>query len=655
MAPDQKQEICQGVASWDWASKQWVLDSSLVPTSRLLPLAVLLGLFLCLPLRVDQLAAESRSSRPDTLGIEHVKPGMKGYGLTVFEGTEPEKFAVEVIDVLSNFRPRQDLILVKTEHPRLEVAKVVAGMSGSPIYIDGKMIGAYAYGWTFAAEPVAGVTPIGNMLDDMARPLPQFVHGWPTRVGSRGVPIASARETPRDSSRAVRFAAASGRYDLHAHRDQIRDRLQPALAPSGGITAVSTPLLLGGMTPQAIALASDLLGPLGLEPMAAGGGTTDVELAPARYEDGGAVGIQLISGDTTATGLGTVTRVEGDLVSAFGHPMMSAGYTALPAAVSKVLWFLASQQRSFKIGAPVRPVGALVNDRQASIVLSHSAQAPVIPVRVRISGSPGAPFTDWDFQVAHEKFMAPSFLAVALGSALQSTASERQDVTWTATSRVRIKGYGDVTLEDFGVAVGGTPEASDFIRSNLVGAVGSVLNNPWEDAFVESVQVDMKLSYSRDVYRLRGVKLLDPEVDAGDAVRMRLQLMPYAGPLVEKTLSIPIPRHMAGEKIKVDIRPGYTVEKEKAPAESLGELLTAMRDITYPPRSIVLSYEDGSGVGYRGQVVHQLPPGVVDMLAPESTSMAPSVFRAATHEVFETPYFVLGRDSVRVAVKETLK
>src|SRR5690606_7147675 len=207
------------------------------------------------------------------------------------------------------------------------------------------------------------------------------------------------------------------------------------------------------------------------------------------------------------------------------------------------------------------------------------------------------------------------------------------------TSRVRFKNYGEVTVEDFGVAVGGTPEASDFVRSNLIGAVGAVLNNPWEDAFVESVEVDMKLSYSRDVYRLRGVKLLDSEVDAGDAVRMRLQLVPYAGPLVEKTVRVQIPRHLSGQKLKLEIRPGYLVEKEKADAESLGELISNIQDITYPPRSIVLSYDDGAGVGYRGHVVHNLPPGVVDMLAPESTSVAPSIFRAATHRVFETPYF----------------
>jgi hypothetical protein len=624
-----------------------------VPIRLLLPLALLLGLVVGLPLRVPRASAESRTTRPDTLDVKNIKPGMKGYGLTVFEGTEPEKFDVEVIDVLRNFRPRQDLVLIKTGHPRLEAAKVVAGMSGSPIYLDGKMIGAYAYGWTFGTEPIAGVTPIGNMLDDMARPLPAFIHGWPTRVGGRGSDKIQA--SVQSSHHGLRYSDARTGYDLTKHRDQVEAHVRPTLPAVGGVMPVATPILLGGMTPQAVELASGLLSPLGLEPLAGGGGAASVEAAPERYVDGGAIGIQLISGDTTATGLGTVTRVEGDLVSAFGHPMMNAGFTALPAAVSKVLWFLASQQRSFKIGAPVRDVGALVNDRQASIVVSHSAKAPVIPVHVRINGSPGAPYTDWNFQVAHEKFMAPSFLAVAIGSALQATANERSDVTWSAFSKIRFRNYGEVTVEDFGVAVGGTPEPGDFVRSNLVNAVGTVLNNPWENAFVESVDVEVKLSYAREVYRLRAVELLDAEVDPGEAVRLRLELEPFSGRVVEKTVRVELPRHLAGEKVKIDIRPGFMVEKPKAPAETLGELVGTLEDVTYPPRSLVLSYEDGDGVGYRGNVVSNLPAGVLDRLAPESTTNAPEVFKAAVHKVEALPFYMLGRHAVRVQVRAPIK
>src|SRR5215207_8553673 len=166
--------------------------------------AALLGLGLSLPFGLAR--ADGKSERANVMPVSQVKRGMKGYGLTVFEGTRPERFDVEVIDVLKNFRPRQDLILVKTKHPRLEVAKVVAGMSGSPIYLENKMIGAYAYGWSFGAEPVAGVTPIENMIDDLVRPLPDKIFGWPLK------PAASGQSGPHARNDAARFRGSD--YDL---------------------------------------------------------------------------------------------------------------------------------------------------------------------------------------------------------------------------------------------------------------------------------------------------------------------------------------------------------------------------------------------------------------------------------------------------------
>jgi hypothetical protein len=626
-----------------------------VRVRNLIPYAVLLGLFAALPIGLST-AADGRANRPDVLSVDQVKPGMKGYGLTVFEGTKPQKFDVEVIDVLRNFRPRQDLILVKTTHPRLEVAKVVAGMSGSPIFLDGKMAGAYAYGWSFGAEPIAGVTPIRSMLDDLERPVPRVLYGWPLFPGAKATSKKTAALTGNPGGH--RYAGSPLDYDLERHRDQI-ERKTASSSPGvevSPVRPVSTPLLLGGMTPSAIAVAHDLMAPLGLEPMQAGGGGEGISPdAPYRYENGGAVGVQLVRGDMSAMGLGTVTRVEGDLVSGFGHPMMNAGQTALPTAIGEVLWFLASQSRSFKIGMPARPVGALVNDRQASIVVSHEARAPVIPVSVKVNGAPGAPYTDWNFEVAHEKFMAPTFLALALGSALETTASERQDVTWTITSKVRFKNHGEVLIEDFGVAIGGTPEVRDIARSNLVGAVGAVLSNPWEPAFVESVDIDVKLSYSRDIYRLRGVEVLDAEVEPGEPARARLTFVRFAGPPVHRTVKIPLGRHLAGQTLKIDVQPGYMVEKEKAPPENLADLIEALQDPIYPPRSLVLSFKSGTGMAHKGQVADNLPAGVVDLISPTSTTVGPREFQAQTHHVVPMPAFVLGADKLSVQVKSILR
>lgn len=583
---------------------------------------------------------------------------MKGHGLTVFEGTQPEKFGVEVIDVIKNFRPRQDAILIKTFHPRLDVVNVVRGMSGSPIYIDGKMIGAYAYGWSFGKEPVAGVTPIANMLEDLERPLPKSIFGWPLEPlplpPHKNLPQPEASLDPLDSP-ATRYTGNPSEYALDAHAAELSERSGFAQRDPNGLRPVGTPILLGGLGDAASDMARELLAPLGLEPQQGGGGGAPDPNAPLHYENGGAIGVQLISGDLSATGLGTVTRVEGDRLVAFGHPMMGGGVTSLPTAVGRVSWFLASEAASFKIGTGVRPLGALVNDRQASIVVSETAKAPVVKVAVHIDGAPGAPYRDWNFEVAHEKFMTPTFLAMALGEALQATAAERQDISWTAESKVKVKGQREIALEDFGVSIGGTPDPREFVRSHLVSSVGGVLNNPWEPALVESVSVRIKLHYARDIVRLREARAIETEVDAGQPVNIVLTLVPFAGPPITRTISVPIPKYLAGNTIKLAIRPGHSVPREKANPEALSEFLTNLEDPIYPPKSVVVSYAAGGGVAFKGRVAENLPPGALDSIRQRTASFSPEAFKSNRYHVVELEDFMVGSDSVSVKVRPVLR
>jgi hypothetical protein len=628
----------------------------------------LVGLSGLLPSHTPKLYAEGKRSRSDVMPLSAIRPKMKGYGLTVFEGTKPERFDIEVIDVLRRFMPKQDLILIKARHPRLDVAKVVAGMSGSPIYIDGKMIGAYAYGWTFAREPVAGVTPIENMLGELDRPIPSSIYGWP--LVSRGAATPRSEGTRQatgslssdsgesgaigGNSAANRFDGAPERYDLLKHAAQL-EHARVASVSTQTFRPVSTPLLLGGFSALGTQLAEKLLTPLGFEPYQAGGSGDDAS-GPMGYEDGGAIGVQLVRGDTSAMGLGTVTRVEGDRLVAFGHPMTQGGITALPTAVGKVLWFLASEQRSFKIGMSVRPVGALVADRQASIVVSQSSKAPVIPVRLDIEGLEGTRVSTWRFEVAHEKFMTPTFLSMALASAIQSTTSEKRDVSWTLDSEVVVDGKKTLTIEDFGVAIGGMPSADDIVAMNVVEAVGALMNNPWHPVVVKEVRAKLRLRFAREIYRLRGAELLETEIDAGREARIRLRLVPYEGPVEQRILTVPIPANRAGDNVSLEIVPGYTENHEMAPAETLDELVRNLDEPVYLPKSLVVKFSgSGNTLAYRGRVAPHLPPGAVDVLSPTNALLAPATFAATTRSVYPLPYYVLGRERVTVSIRPVMR
>jgi hypothetical protein len=624
--------------------------------SRLLDVRVaLMAGALCSTAAGVGLAEALPSETADIMPLSEVKPGMKGHGLTVFSGTTPERFDIEVISTLKGFRPGMDLILIKTIHPRLNITRTVAGMSGSPIYLNGKMIGAYAYGWLFGAEPIAGVTPIQAMIDELKRPLPKSI------APRGGAPLpASGLSVEKPVKGARSFMGAPGGYDLTGHAKQMAARSGPALAAPDGVSLAraSTPIMLGGMGGTALKMASDLLAPMGLDPLQAGGGSSGKPSpsAPTKYVDGGAIGVELIRGDISAMGIGTVTRVTGNKVLAFGHPMLNGGIEALPTAIAHVHWILASQNRSFKIGEAVRPLGALVNDRQAAIVVDMAVTAPMFPLRFVIEGVEGAPHPTWNAEVANDQFMAPVFTAMAMGNAAETTTAERRDMTWRATSKLKIARYGTLTFTDFGAGNGNPVGPDDFSRGKLVRAMGSLLNNPWEPVTVERVDATMRVTFERDVALLRGTKVLDPEIDAGDKVRIRLDLQPYQGNIETKVIAIDIPTELAGREVEIELAPGYEVDRPQPTPNSVSELVAVLQNQTFDSESIVATFRlRENGAAFGGQVASRLPPGAIDTLRPANATDAPETFVAQVQTAIPMKRFIVGRDTVRAKVRPILR
>lgn len=597
--------------------------------------------------------------------LEDVKPGMKGYGLTVFRGTKPERFDVEIVSTMRNFKPHQSLILIKTKHPRLDVARTVAGMSGSPIFLDGKMIGAYAYGWLFGVEPLAGVTPIHNMLDDLRRPIPPSIAPAPGRA-----PLPAPTEPVRPKRRAAfddedrpnRFAGAPLDYDLVRHGEQVGERVRAALAaPSGsGLERANTDVMISGFGPRSAQFAAELFEPLGMtlqQGGGAGGESAPPADGPSRFVDGGVVTVQMLRGDVSASGLGTVTYVDGDKLVAFGHPMMMNGLSELPTAMGYVHWVLATHNRSFKLGEPTTPLGTLVNDRQASIVVDQTRVAPTFPITVDIRGVAGAPFTHWEMVGTRDQFMAPNIAALAIGSALESTAAEHNDQTWRATSKLRVDGGQLITLEDFGSGSGSTLGAKEFSRTRLIRAMGALLNNRWRVGTIESVETTVDFVMRREVSILRGAELLDAEVDAGGTVRIRLTLQNYRGAERTEVIAIPLPKHVESDNLRIDIRPAHMVDRNLADPESYDDLVKVLDQMDYPAESLLVSYTlpDEASVAFDGKVASRIPPGMADLLTSRSDSLGPSLDAAQARILIPMKGFVVGDETVNVKVRPILR
>jgi hypothetical protein len=620
--------------------------SSLVLSAALSGLG--LGLLVAMPL------AHGDAKGP-TIGVDEIKEGMKGYGLTVFKGTEPERFDVEVVGVLHNFRPSQDLILVKTPHPRLNVTKNVKGMSGSPIYFDGRLAGAYAYSLSsFQAEPVAGITPIKPMLTELSRPVaPGF---WPLERGASPLPATGAKPPQKHAELGgTGFGGAPGEYDLREHAKQMHARFG---GDGRGIVPAGTPLLVGGLSDRAMSFARSLFEPMGLEVQQAGGGTGAAPAAgaPEHFVDGGSLGVQLARGDVSFMGLGTVTHVEGRKLCGFGHPMMNAGDTALPTTLARVLWIYASEQHSFKVGEGIRPLGALVQDRQSAVVADETKVAPTFPVHVEVKGVPTAPRTSWNMVVAEERFMSAGLVASMLGSVVDATVSDNRDASWQLHSKVKIQGLGTLEVDDFGVAIGGMPEAGDFAQTRAVRALGELLNNPWQPVRVESVEAELSVTFTRDMWRLRGADLLDPVVDAGAKARVVLHLQPFVGPEVTRTVELAMPAELAGKEAEVEIVPGYEVPIEVAAPESVRDLFANAARQSLPPKTVVLQVKTPRpGVAFRGRVANDLPDFAFDALRSQTSDLSPEAVQGYARSVVTVDRYLSGHAKVKVKVRPVVR
>ena len=582
------------------------------------------------------------------IGTEEIKNGMKGYGLTVFQGTKPERFDVEVIGVLNNFLPSQALILVKTPHPRLDITKNVQGMSGSPIFLDGRVAGAYAYSWnSFPVEPVAGITPIAPMLHELHR-----------LTGPRFFPLeplekSASTEHKRPKKTTTSFEGEVGGYDLQAHIDQLKLRL--SLSARGQATRVATPVSISGLTPRAFEAARQIFEPLGLVPEQGGGGGTGAVVGsdvPLHYENGGALGVQMARGDVSFMGLGTTTYVEGNRAAGFGHPMMGGGDVALPACIGRVHWIYASAYHSSKIGEAARPVGALVQDRQSAVVVDETKTAPVVPMRIRIAGINESPKNEWNVELAEDKLMTGGLAASVVASVVEATVGERRDVTWSLKYDVQVRGHGKVTIEDIGISQGNQYAQAMYwsFRSQLVRLIGAALNNPWEEVHIERIDAVLSLKRTADVDIVKGVDVIDPIVEPGGTARVRVRLQPLYGPETFRVFEAKIPTELAGRDVDIEIIPGYALGADNAQPENLDDLLAAMSKRVAPPRTAVIQVAlPGSAVAMHGHVSKRVPAFAIDTMRPTSSDRQPSTLTQYERTIVPTDRYL--SESVRTRVK----
>jgi hypothetical protein len=581
--------------------------------------------------------------------LAEVRAGMKGYGLTVFQGTNPERFDIRVIGVLHNFLPKQDVILIQSDDPRLLHSGIVAGMSGSPIYIEGRLAGALAYGWHFAKDPIAGVTPIEVMQQELKRPL----------RGRAATPFAEAKNDPQ-----FRPEGQRSLEDVIASRDRERERadggrgllarlpLPPRLLDGGEprLQRASVPLSLAGFGASTFSELSEALAPYHVVPLQAGGGARKDATGPTHFEDGGSIAVELIRGDVSASGTGTVTHVDGSKVLAFGHPMFNVGEIYLPIATAEVHTFLSALSTSFKLASPLKEIGTLLQDRQSCILGDTSQRADMIPVAVTVGG-PNRPEQTFHAEVVRHRFLTPMLAAGVISNAAQTSASDVADATITVRSNLAVRGYPPLELTDHLYSPDGVSPRTLAGMSGLR-AISDILFNPFSPANLDKIDVRVDVDYKADVAEIVGVSLASDELEPGSRPSLYVSLRPYNGKEFTQTIPFDVPRQLAGQQVKVVVTAGNLAKPDLAQPESLPGLIDNLRK-SYPARALVVSLETpDEGVTLRGSVIPDLPGSVIDTLRPGASTRRADTFKRAARFVVPMHGVMQGKQEITVRVRD---
>jgi hypothetical protein len=535
------------------------------------------------------------------MAVEEVRAGMTGVGYTVVHGTEPEEFGVEILGVLDNMQPNQALIIARLSGLGLEQSGVAAGMSGSPVYIEGKLVGAVAYRLgAFATEPIAGITPIDNML---------------RLTGSEATRPAAA---PGPSAGGDMLAAAA---DLMRGRMPDMATLQPAVA-AAGIAPIVTPVSIGGAHPEVVRRLGPLFAAMGWQPVI--GGVSQNPRLSEPLKPGSAVAAQLMRGDMSLTATGTVTWVDGEQVLAFGHPFMQGGNVDFPMVGAEVLLVINSMADSQKLtAAGSQVIGSIRQDRLAGILGVVGPPPPMIPVRIGVQGA--GVDEELHFEMLTDKSLSPTLLFLGLANGLQSVGALLGDSALQVAGELHLDPeLGAVRIDN----LFSSASQAYFPLSQTITSIYELLyDNPFEPIEVRSVDLEITMRSDRRVAEITRVWADRVDVRPGDQLTVTVWLKPYRQPETAIEIGVRIPDDLAPGPLTLQVGDAALFSGEQGrpgpqpyPPQSIGQLIEKLNKTRRSDRVYYELSRAGAGAFYGGRSMPSLPPSVLQILTGGNTS-----------------------------------
>ncbi len=476
--------------------------------------------------------------------ISQVQPGLKGVGKTIFQGQEIEEFRVDVLGVLKNATgPKRDLILARLSGGPLEKTGVIAGMSGSPVYIDGKLLGAVAISFPFSKEPLAGITPIEEMV--------------------QVVPTSLPGAAPAKPAANIRVARIPGSEEFGRLIPDEDDSLEgwvkelPSTSDDGEFAGLRLPLRFGGFDSEAIRAYAPVFRRLGFEPMqgAVLAGGKDAAVKITDLTPGSMISLLLVRGDLNLNVDCTVTYRKGKDLYACGHRFLMAGPTQIPFAPSRVITTVANLASSFKLDAPGDIVGSITQDRFGAIFGTVGAKSPQIPVHMRVASTLNRP-VEYNFELAQNPFLSPILLNLSVLSALSVTERSFGPSTLELKGKIRLANSEPIEIEDVISGEANTPNSAALI---LAGPLGMLLNASFPDLRVEGVELSIAASNEKRIATVDQVWSSKSEVAPGDRIEITAVLRNPSGETFIQKLPITIPESVTDRNLSLMVGSGSSL------------------------------------------------------------------------------------------------
>lgn len=560
-----------------------------------------------------------KSAAPATLGSRQLQAGMKGYGLTVVRGQKIERFSVEIIGVLENALPDQDMILIRCSGLNLEHSGVVAGMSGSPIYVTlpegDKLVGALSYGFPFNKDPVAGVTPIADMLPELTRPL---------------VPVPENQRIEPPGKRTAQ---------------SVQLPTGPELQP------VAVPLVLSGFHPDTLAETRAAFADLGFPLVQLASSGSARQRPSEAFQPGSAISLSLARGDMAISGIGTVTWVDGDRFIAFGHPFKGMGQVHLPVGNAEIQWILSSMSSSFKMGNATADVGVLDQDRQPAIAGRIGTMATMVPIDVVVRSKDRKSERKWHVDATDQPMFFPLVAAAVIGNAFRVSEpiAENAAVDMKVTFHLP-GGRAPVVLKETLTGLQGSGSVGEV--SGLVGNVAKALTyNGFTRLRVERIEAEVDVADARNIAFMEWVRVPGEVVQAGKPLRIQVGLVlpNQAGEQVVDLTLPAIPADFAGTEVTVLVGPEKNLMPELPEPKNIEDVLTYLR--AQVPRSrlaAVIALPEPTLL-LRGQRLTKLPLSVRDEL--DGHAVATKSGRETVRVAVDTPWTLNGNAQIKLQVR----